>query len=81
MPRCLPDIVLRPATFPPVNSSGNTGNRLEPRWGSRRRVIFTHENMSDDVPVVRDLPEDLAYAAARLPARGRARDLHGISPS
>ena len=43
-------------------------------------ALISRANMSNDVPVVRELDARPAQRGARLRARGRARDVHGLPP-
>ena len=56
-------------------------SQSEPRWAFCSGEQITHANMSNDVPIVRDLPETLHTPRARLHSRSSAQDVHGFSPS
>ncbi len=41
---------------------------------------ITHDNMSNEVPVIRELPDDLSTPPPDYIPPARARDVHGLSP-
>ena len=67
-------------TSRPANIVRQYGQPIGTSLGIAKGEWVTHDNMTDEVPVVRNLPEDLQTPAPDYFAVGRDRDLYGLSP-